>query len=240
MAIHPTAFVGPDVVLGDDARIGPNAVILGPARIGNGVWIGPGAVIGGPPEISSLRQNAAWDADPAYEGVVIGDDVVIRENVTISQGSHRPTTIGTGAWLLTASYVAHDVLVGAGATISAGVRLGGHCVVGDLANLGMNATVHQRRFIGGGAMVGMGAIVARDVPPFAKVYGSPLRLHGVNSYVLAKMEASTATGDAIARALLEPSLSLDDLTEDPVVGEIVAQWLARPDAGRAPVRSAPA
>ena len=45
----------------------------------------------------------------------------------------------------------------------------------------MNTVVHQRRVIGPGAMVGMGSVVTRDVPPFAKAYGNPCRVHGVNA-----------------------------------------------------------
>ncbi len=228
--IHPSAFIGDGVTLGADVSIGPAAVLLGPLTVGDRVWIGPGAVVGTPPEISSLHQDRGWAGEAGHRGVTIGDDVVIRESVTIQQGSHRTTSIGDRTWLLSASYVAHDGLVGADVTLSAGARLGGHVVVGGFANIGMNATVHQRRIVGAGAMVGMATPVARDVPPFAKVFGSPARMHGLNEYVLRKIGASDETIAAIAAAYGSGRIDLREATQDAAVEEF-ARWWATQDAG---------
>jgi UDP-N-acetylglucosamine acyltransferase len=185
--IHPSSFVGEGVSIGDGSTVGPGAVLLGPLTIGAGTRIGPNAVIGTPPEISSLSQNHAWRGELEHHGVRLGDGVVVREGVTIQQGSTRTTMIGAGTWLLSNAYVAHDVIIGSDAVVSAGARLGGHVVVGPLSNIGMNAAVHQRRSVGAGAMIGMSTPVTRDVPDFAKVYGSPARMHGLNSFVLARL-----------------------------------------------------
>ncbi len=182
--VHPTAVIGMGVSLGAGVKIGPLAVLTGPLQVGDGVWIGAGSVIGAPPEVTSARMNLAWDGDLAHAGVVIESDAVVREGVIIHQGTHRPTRVGPGAWLLNRCYLAHDVLVGDGAVVSGGVSIGGHCTIGAGANIGMNAAVHQRRVVGPGAMVGMSTAVTRDVPPFALVHGSPPRLRDVNSYAL--------------------------------------------------------
>lgn len=203
--IHPTAFVGPDVALGVDVVVGPFAVLLGPARIEDRVWIGPGAKIGAPPEMSSLPQRAAWDGETDYFGVVLGKDVVVRENVVIHQGSHRATTVGRGSWLLNSSYIAHDAVLGEDVTVSAGVQIGGHAEIGSMANLGMGVTIHQRRIVGPGCMIGMGTPVTRDVPPFVKAFGNPIRRHGINHYALVRAGATDAD---IAR--LEQAYSNDD------------------------------
>ena len=178
--VHPTAVVSPGVELGAGVVVGPHAVLLGPCRIGAHSRIGAGCVVGGPPEITSARQNDAWDGDLEHHGVEIGERAVLREMVTVQQGSTRPTRIGAGSWLLTRAYVAHDGVLGEGVTLSAGVCLGGYAVVGDRATLGMNAVVHQRRAVGAGAMVGMAAVVTRDVPAWARSYGSPARTRGAN------------------------------------------------------------
>ena len=75
-------------------------------------------------------------------------------------------------------YVGHDGDIGDGVTMASSVTLGGHVVVGDRANLGLGAIVHQRRVIGPGVMLGMGSVVTRDVPPFAKAFGNPARVRG--------------------------------------------------------------
>ncbi|WP_448720155.1 DapH/DapD/GlmU-related protein [Microbacterium natoriense] len=223
--IHPRAFIGEGVTLGRDVTIGPNAVLLGPLTVGDRVWIGPGAVLGTPPEISSLEQNAAWEGHLAHHGVVIGDDVVIRELTTISQGSHRPTRVGSGSWLLNTSYVAHDVEIGRSVTLSSGARVGGHATIGDHVTLGLNATVHQRRAVGAGAMVGMGAGVTRDVIPFSKVYGSPPRRHGLNSYALRKLGVSDAEIDDLTARFDSSVVDFHSYAEHPLLGAHVSDWL---------------
>lgn len=207
--VHATAFIGEGVTIGDDVKIGPFAVVLGRCTIGPGTWIGPGVKIGSPPEISSLRHNTAWSGDLDHAGVVIGRDVVLRENVVIHQGSRRATRIDDGAWVLNSAYLAHDTHTGARATVSAGVTVGGHAEIGAGANIGMNATIHQHRVIGAGAMVGMATPVARDIPPFAKVFGTPPRLRGVNRIgmqrlgidddAISTLDAAYVTGEDLAR-----------------------------------------
>lgn len=227
--IHDTAHIGDGVVLGQGVRIGPGAVLLGPARIGDRVFIGPNSVIGSPPEISSLPQNAAWAGDLDHAGVVIEHDVVIRDLVVIHQGSHRPTTIGRGSWLLNSVYAAHDVLIGEEVTVSAGVRLGGHVVVGDRANLGMGAVVHQRRVVGAGAMVGMGTPLTGDVPPFAKAYGSPPRLHGLNTYLLTRLQVDDTQVQALAGTYASGRIAPDEDTPPALRGALQHWTDARPE-----------
>lgn len=180
--VAASAFIGPGVELGTDVVVGPFAVLQGPARIGDRVRIGPGTHVGGPPEISTERQNDAWLGDLDHHEVVIGADTVLRDHVVIHHGSVRPTVIGERCWIFSRTYIAHDVVVGDGVTLSAGVALGGHATVRFGANLGLNVSVHQRRSIGALTMVGMGTPVTRDIPPFATAYGVPPRIHGVNRF----------------------------------------------------------
>ncbi|WP_053386823.1 DapH/DapD/GlmU-related protein [Leucobacter japonicus] len=195
--ISPLAFIGEGVSLGTNVTVGPGAVLLGPCVVGDNVWIGPGAQIGAPPEMSSLPQNTAWNGDLQHAGVRIEDGAVIREGAVVHQGTYRETTVGARSWVLNRAYLAHDVLLGADATVSAGVSIGGHCVIGDRVNIGMNAVVHQRRVISSGAMVGMGTPVTRDVPPFAKVYGTPPRLTGVNAVGIERAGHDAALAEAL-------------------------------------------
>ncbi|WP_454129857.1 DapH/DapD/GlmU-related protein [Microbacterium aurum] len=222
--IHSTAFIGDGVTLGQDVKVAPGAVLLGPLEVGDRVRIGPNAVIGTPPEISTLSQNTAWTGDLAHHGVRIGDDSVIRESVTIQQGSHRTTTIGSRSWLLSGSYVAHDVLVHDDVTLSAGARLGGHAIVGRYANIGMNAAIHQRRLVGPAAMVGMSTPVTRDIPPFAKVFGSPARMHGLNEHVLRKLGVEEGTISALAAAYAAGDFDLSPHAADSRLSEFARWW----------------
>ncbi len=53
--------------------------------------------------------------------------------------------------------------------------------------VGMGALVHQRGRIGPGAMVGMGAVVRGEVPPFTVTVGSPARIAGLNEVGLRRL-----------------------------------------------------
>lgn len=233
--VHPTAVVGPGVELGVEVTVGPHAVLLGPLRIGDRCWIGPGVVIGTPPEVASLPQNAAWTGDLTHHGVEIGDDTVVRELSTIHQGSHRPTRVGSRCWLLNRSYLAHDVQVGDDVTVSAGVSIGGHALVGRFANLGMNAAVHQRRVVGPGAMVGMSTAVARDVPPFAKVFGSPVRVRGVNGVGARRAGHDASVVEVLAVAYGAGDTALTDTAGVDALGADLRWWLE--SGATAPTRS---
>lgn len=207
MQIHPSAVVSPGVELGADVVVGPYALLLGPCRIGDGVRIGAHCVIGSPPELTSSRQNSAWDGDLAHHGVEIGAGTVVREFTGVQQGADAPTRIGSGCWLLSRSYVAHDCVLEDEVTTSAGVSIGGRSRIGRGANLGMNATVHQRRVVGPGAMVGMSSAVTRDVPPFAKAYGTPARVRGANTVGMSRRGVDAeqiGVVDAAYRSSVEP------------------------------------
>ena len=236
--ISPLAFIGEGVEIGANVSIGPGAVILGPCVIEDGAWIGPGAQIGAPPEMTDHVQNTAWSGEIAHAGVRICEDAVIREGVVIHQGSYRETTVGARSWVLNRAYLAHDVLLGADATVSAGVSIGGHCVIGDRVNIGMNASIHQRTFIGAGCMVGMGAPVARDLPPYVKAFGSPVRLHGVNTIGMQRQGIEAAQINALQAAYVAGDLLLDqsDFNWQGLLAVDVSQWREREN--RRPATSA--
>jgi len=182
--IHPSAVVSRLATVGQGVVIGPHAIVYDSADIADGVWIGAGAVVAAPAEIRG-SSNFDWprSTGSAFR-TVIGSGTVIRENVVIGQGTEGDTVIGRDCYIMNAAYVAHDCFLADQVTLASGTRLAGHVWLGRGANLGLNVSVHQRRRIGGGAMVGMGAVVTHDIRPFAKAYGNPARIVGTNVFRL--------------------------------------------------------
>lgn len=194
--VHPAAVIGEGVALGADVTVGAYATIDGPCEIGDGCWIGPHAAIGGPGQV---RGN---DHGPgAGAGVRIGADSVIRGFATVDQGTTGPTVIGSDAYIMAYAYVPHDARIGTRVTLCNAVQIGGHTIVGDRATLGFSSVVHQRGFIGAGAMVGMQAVVTKPVPPFATVIGCPARLTKLNRVGLRRAGVPEGLDEMIGAAM---------------------------------------
>lgn len=200
--IHPTAIVDSKAKLGDGNVIGPGAVVTADVEMGNNNWIGPYAVVGTPPEMQGARLEAFWEAEaPQFEGVRIGSSNVIREFVTMHSGFNEVTYLGDSNLLLRASHVGHDAAIASHVTISCSVLIGGHTVIWPYANVGLGAQVHQRKIIGTGAMVGMGATVVKDVEDFATVVGNPAKQIGLNLRLLSNLGADEAGADAFIASI---------------------------------------
>ncbi|MEV4735674.1 MULTISPECIES: UDP-N-acetylglucosamine acyltransferase [unclassified Microbacterium] len=225
--IHPTAVISDDVVLGDGNTVGPFAVIAGPVTIGDGNWIGAGAMIGAPPEVRGFPHPNA-PSESQGNGVVIGNRNTIREYAQIHQGWKDRTRIGDDAFIMNQCYVAHDCVLEDGVTLASSVLLAGHVVVGARANLGLGASVHQFTRIGAGVMVGMGSVVVREIPPFAKAFGTPAAVRGANTVGMQR----SGVDDALIAVLSElyggpeadPRALLERIADD-AVRDAVAGWL---------------
>lgn len=104
------------------------------------------------------------------EGAILCDHVVITANVVI--GRHFQANLF--------SYVAHDCVVGDFVTLAPRVCVNGNTVIEDDVYVGTGAVLKQGRpdkplRIGRGAIIGMGAVVTRDVPAGAVIVGNPAR-----------------------------------------------------------------
>jgi UDP-N-acetylglucosamine acyltransferase len=191
--IGPFCVIGDDVAIGDGCVLGPNVVIEGHAAIGRGNVFSHGVSIGGPPQ------------DLKYHGqrthVVIGDDNIFREFVTVNRGSgdDGTTAIGSRCFIMAYAHVAHDCTVGDEVILANAVNLAGHVRVDDYANIGGLTPVHQFVSIGTYAFVGGASRVEKDVPPFVKAAGSPARVYGINSVGLERRGFSAEKRASIKR-----------------------------------------
>ncbi len=180
VVVGPYSVIGPDVHIGDGTRIGAHAVIEPNTTVGRRCYLGIGTVLGGAP------QDRKYHGEPAR--LEIGDDTQIREYATISRGSAvlGATRIGCGCFLMTYVHVAHDCVLEDDVTLANAVQLAGHVHIEAHAAVGGSSPVHQFVRIGTHAFVGGGSRVPRDVPPYSKAAGNPLRLYGLNTIGLTR------------------------------------------------------
>lgn len=173
--IGPFAIVGEGCEIGDDCQIHPRATLDRDVKLGVGVKVGIGSVLGGPPQ------------DLKYAGeqttVEIGDGTVIREYVTVNRGTSQSfkTTVGSRCLLMSYVHLAHDCHLGNGVILGNSVQLAGHVTIDDKATLSGLSGVHQFVRIGRHAFIGGCSRVSKDIPPFLKAVGNPIKLYGLNS-----------------------------------------------------------
>lgn len=208
--VHPTAVVGRDVTLGTGNTISAYAVLDGPLEIGDGNWFGPHCSIGTPPQWTGVMGDQI--SGRVGEGVRIGHRNVVREYVTVHQGTDRVTIIENETYLMAYAHVPHDAYISTRATLTNASQLAGHTQVGWRANLGLGTVVHQRSVIGPYVMVGMQSVVTNHLPPAVVAFGSPARPRGVNRVGLERA--------GFARSEIESVVAAYEAGERPAVTKL--------------------
>ena len=175
VVIEPFVTIHKNVEIGEGTWIGSNVVIMEGARIGKNCKIHPGAVVSGTPQ--DLKYNGEETL------TIIGNNVTIRECVTINRGTkaNNQTVIGDNCLIMAYCHVAHDCIIGNNCILSNSTNLAGHVEVQDWAIIGGLSAVHQFVTIGAHSMISGGSLVRKDVPPFTKAAREPLSYVGINS-----------------------------------------------------------
>lgn len=111
-----------------------------------------------------------------FDNNVVGDGAVFCPNTMVTSN----VIIGRFFQANIYSSVAHDCVIGDFVTFAPGARCNGRVHIHDYAYIGSNAVIKEGTpdkpiRIGVGAVVGMGAVVTKDVPDGATVIGNPAR-----------------------------------------------------------------
>lgn len=185
VVIEPFTTIHNNVEIGEGTWIGSNVTIMEGARIGKNCSIFPGAVI------SAIPQDLKFEGEDSL--AIIGDNVTIRECVTINRGTSALgyTKIGDNCLIMATAHIAHDCVIGRNAIIVNGVALAGHVIIGNHAVIGGLSAIHQFIHIGDHAMISGGSLVRKDVPPFVKAAKEPLSYVGINSIGLRRRGFTT-------------------------------------------------
>ncbi|MGI9013457.1 MAG: acyl-ACP--UDP-N-acetylglucosamine O-acyltransferase [Phycisphaerales bacterium] len=242
--VHPSALLEGDIHLADEVVIGPGCVLRGRIEVQAGCTIIGNAWLQGPLTLGKgnvvypfvclgfAPQHTAVDPNTDGAGVVIGKGNTFREHVTVHRAmKEQPTTIGNSNYFMGSSHVGHDGIVGNNCTLVQGSTMGGHAQLADRVVLSGGAGVHQFCRVGRGGMIGRGAGVSSDVPPWFTVTATNLA-GAVNVVGLRRSGASKEDIDDVRwvyRMLYRSGLpfrsalaALQERAERPFVAESIA------------------
>jgi len=189
------SIVGAGVVIGDDCVIGPHVVLRGPTQLGRNNRIFQFASVG------EDCQDKKFKGEPTE--LIIGDNNIIREFVTIHRGTVQDqgiTRIGSDNLLMAYVHVAHDCIVGDHVILANNTTLAGHVHVGDWAILGGFTGVHQFCHIGAHAFTAVNSVVVQDIPPYIMAQGHNAAPRTINSEGLKRRGFSAEQITTIKRA----------------------------------------
>lgn len=143
--------------------------------------------VGDSKERSSLRDR--MQAPGITDWTVSAENCVVMDEVTIGSGSilspfvtiTSNVTIGSSFHANLYSYVGHDCVIGDFVTFAPGVKCNGNIVIGNHVYVGTGAIIRPGRAgkpltIGEAAVIGIGSVVTKDVPPGVTVFGNPAKI----------------------------------------------------------------
>jgi UDP-N-acetylglucosamine acyltransferase len=208
VSIGPWTVIGPDVVIGDNCQIASHVVIRGPSVIGANNKIYQFSTIG------DDTPDLKYKGEPTK--LIIGDDNVIREGVTIHRGTVQDrgeTVIGNNNLLMAYAHVGHDSVIGNHVIMVNNSSLAGHVTVGDWAILSGYALIHQYVSVGAHSFIGPAAFSYHDVPAFVTAFGSPAEPRTINKEGLKRRGFTTeqiALANKAYKLLYRRGLSLEE------------------------------
>jgi UDP-2-acetamido-3-amino-2,3-dideoxy-glucuronate N-acetyltransferase len=148
--IHPTANVDLRAEIGEGSKIWINVQIRENARIGKNCIISKDVYVDHGVVIGNgcKVQNSV----SIYNGVTIEDEVFVGPNVSFT--NDKIPRANNPQWEVTPTQICHGVSLGANSTIVCGIKVGSY------------------------AMIAAGAVVTKDVEPYALMMGNPARCVG--------------------------------------------------------------
>ncbi len=176
--IHPSVYIGPHCVIGKckigaNSIIHPNVIINDNVTVGKNVIINPGSIIGYDGFGYNRNEKGHLEKFPHYGGVIIEDDVEIGSNVCIDRGTLGNTIIKKGAKIDNFCHISHNVIIGRHSAVIAHAMVGGSTIVGDYSWIAPSAALIDGIKVGNKALVGLGAVVTKDVQDNEVVVGNP-------------------------------------------------------------------
>ena len=228
--IHSSSIIDPAAKISNDVEIGPFCLIGADVEIGSGTRIESHVILKGPMKIGERNHifqfSTLGDGSPdkKYKNepttLVIGNDNIIREGVTIHRGTIQDrgeTFIGDRNLIMAYSHIAHDCVLGNDIVLTNQAALAGSVHVGDGAILGGYAIVHQFCSLGSYSFCAMGSAVNKDIPAYVKVRGNPAKPFGINVTGIKRLGYSKESIEALRsayRSIYRKKLTVEEAIEE--------------------------
>ena len=191
--IHPTSIVSKNAEIDKEVSIGPYCVIEGNVKIKKDTELVSHVNISGNTHIGQNNKFFPFSSigqvpqDKKFKGedskLIIGNDNIIREHVTINPGTKDGgmiTKIANNCLIMIGSHIAHDCMISSNVVLVNNSTLGGHVKIDENAIIGGNSAVHQFVNIGKYAMIGGMSGVESNIIPYGLYFGIRSNLRGIN------------------------------------------------------------
>jgi UDP-3-O-[3-hydroxymyristoyl] glucosamine N-acyltransferase len=219
--IEPGAVIGPEAQIGRGTAIAAGAVVGYRCTIGRDGYIGPcasvtHALIGDRVVLHAgvrIGQDGFGFAMgprghlkvPQIGRVIIQDDVEIGANSAVDRGALKDTIIGEGTKIDNLVQIGHNVVIGRHCVIVGHVGISGSVELGDFVVMGGQSGTVGHIKIGSGAQIAGASHVKDDVPPGARMGGTPAVPFKEYGRGLAALKRLAAGGSAAGRGSGEGS-----------------------------------
>ena len=144
---------------------------------GKNVRIGSHCSIGGE-GFGNVRdpKDGDWIRFPNYGNVVLGDNVLLGDNNTITRGTLGDTIIGQGVKTDCGVHIAHNSVIGDNCMFAAHAMISGGVIMGENCWIGPSSSIIHKAVIGNNVFIGIGSNVTKNIPDGVVVAGNPARI----------------------------------------------------------------
>ena len=180
VSLGENVFIGNGVkinagsIVGDNTVIHDNVVLYDNTIIGKNSVIHSGSVIG----CDGFGYHTIKDNHhkiPHIKSVIVGDNVEIGASCTIDRGSVKNTVISDYSKLDNLVHIAHNVTIGIGCLLAAGVFIGGSTNVEDYVTIAGKSDIGPHINIGSKSVIGARSCVIKSLKGSETYAGNPAR-----------------------------------------------------------------
>jgi len=176
--VFPNAYIGDNVVIGDDVFIYAGAKIYSESIIGNNCVIHSGAIIGADGFGFTPNEKGEYAKVPQTGNVILEDNVDVGAGTTIDRATLGSTILRKGVKLDNQIQIAHNVEIGEHTAIAAQTGVAGSTKIGKNCLIGGQVGIVGHITIGDRVKIQAQSGIGRNVKDDEVLQGSPALNYG--------------------------------------------------------------